>query len=168
VDMSKDLIESGARGAAGGALIGSVFPGVGTGAGAAYGALMNVLMVGYNAFLRKEQISPNQMRRLAFFVEQYTFRPTAYGELLPKKGYWMVNNKGYIRRYDLDLASDGRISKDASGNMRAYALDVAGNWIKKNQFARVNEAQFGFQQNVPADGKAAVEPSQFVPLKFRE
>jgi hypothetical protein len=87
------------------------------------------------------------MRRLAFFVEQYTFRPTAYGELLPKKGYWMVNNKGYIRRYD---------------------LDVAGNWIKKNQFARVNEAQFGFQQNVPADGKAAVEPSQFVPLKFRD
>lgn len=138
VDITLDVGETAARGAAAGALIGTVMPGIGSGAGAAYGALTNVLMVGYNAFLKKEKISPNTLRRLAYFIDKHTYIPNSNGEIMIKPGMrWVVTNKGVIRQ---GINFGGRL----------VAADINGNPIMRDRTVQISQgAAFSFPERLP-------------------
>lgn len=117
-ELAQDLAATAGRGAVGGAIVGSAFPGIGTSAGAAYGALGNMLGVLYNAFLRKESVTPQAMRDLMDFMSRYTFSPSVYGEVLPKNGQWAVTKAGFVRRV-------------TEFNGKLVLLDVLGNPVTK-------------------------------------
>jgi hypothetical protein len=131
VDLAKEVAVGGARGAAVGFVGGFLMPGIGNAAGAAVGAVTNIFAVFYNAFLRKEKISPNDIRRLMDFIAMYTYQPTYYGEVLPKYGQWYVTSNGVIR-------TATEFGNDNAGNAQYANLDITGNFIRCNQSVRVN------------------------------
>lgn len=143
--LGSDLAITGLRGALGGAVVGSAFPGIGASAGAAYAALANMLSVVYNAFLRKENISPAQINALMDVMANFTFSPTYYGEVQPKVGLWGITKAGYIRRVTKDLATG-----------KFELLDVQGNPVVGQQAYVLNGQKF---TTAPAAGTAAPAPA---------
>jgi hypothetical protein len=136
VELTLDVGETSARGAAAGAMVGWMMPGIGPAAGAAYGALTNVLMVGYNAFLKKEKISPNTMRRLMYFFSKHTYVPDVNGEIKvkPGMGRWVVTQNGLIRQ-----------ATEIGG--RLVALDINGDLITRERTVQITQGGiFSFPQ----------------------
>ena len=134
IALGKNLIATGARGALTGGVIGSQVAGVGAGPGAAAGAFSNALMVMYNTFLKKESFTANQMRHIQFLVDQYSFVPTAYGEIQPKVGDWYITN-GFIRR-----AKAMAVEQNGSFRSTLVALDAIGAEVRTRLTIRVNNS----------------------------
>jgi hypothetical protein len=128
IGTGKDGLISATRGGAVGAGGGAVVAGMGAGPGAVYGALTNAVTVIYNAYFKKEKLSPNALRRLQFFVETYTYSPTVKGEILPKSanGGWVVTRDGLIRE-----------ARQTDGNSW-MALDALGNPIQMQRSVGIN------------------------------
>lgn len=153
----KDLAVGMGRGALSGLGVTAVMGGLDLGGGAMLGAVMNGMRVAYNRFFKKEVITNDQIRQLANFVDKYTFAPNAYGEVMPRKGAWMVRDNATIIRYQTmaGFRRNNKTGEDVAAEANIL-LDINGNPRKANAGLRIDN----ITANVKALGRDNPEDFQ--------